>query len=317
MNNVMKYLAAAMMISTGISIIACGGTTNSGNLGGDDCTFDDDCPLGTVCATDLNQCVPTCLDDTDCTEGVCRTRLNATTDEKTCQYEDPQNNTTQNNTPQNNTMSGSQCTPETQLEDCGEDGLCGDDGFCVDLSGGDTNSGLPNNNYWIMIQDVSAGDDACGGTDPGSDLLGLRLNAADGQFLAWGKAYGFNVGDGDNNKYINTTRIDGTGQDLTETDRCPDSDLRFSDIQPFSMGCGGWVLISFEQDDVPVPLEEGQQIEVLEYGPNCGGVDADRYQVYFCTDSEDADGASNASCTVALGRGDYQGHGDITISNLP
>lgn len=315
MNNVMKYLAAAMVISTGISIIACGGTTNSGSLGGDDCTFDTDCPLGTVCATDINQCVDTCVDDTDCSEGECLPRLNATTDEKTCQYaEDPINN----NPNVNNMMSG-ECTPETQLEVCGEDGICGDDGFCVDLSGGNTNSGTPNDLYWIMVEDTSVGDEACAQTDPGSDILGLRLNAADGQLLAWGTAYQFELGQtdgGKENKYISTGRIDGTGQDLTETDQCPDSELKFADIQPYSMGCGGWMLVTFETSDGPVLLEQGQNLEVLEYGQVCGGSPVDSYQVYLCTDSAGADGGSNASCTEAIGN-ESEGYGSFTIPMLP
>ncbi len=299
MENKTHLIGAGVSLFIGISILACGGGLGGG-LGGEPCTFDADCSTaGQVCGPD-SECIDTCTVDEDCFLGESCLPRPGNNSGFTCQVDDNTGGTD---------MGGGGNAECVENEDCplfeGTEGVCLD-GVC--------DYPMPETTYrWIMVQDTSSGDDACGNTDPGSDLMGVRLLDAGGQIVGWGSAGNESFGDApEGNNYENTSRLDGTAQGL-ETQSCPEAGTRFVDLQPSVLGCGGWVLVEFVDGGSPQNISEGMQIEVLEYGSTCGGSSDDSYEVYLCTDSADAQGGSNSSCTEALG-GRQEGIGTVTVS---
>lgn len=296
----LKVIGASISALVGISILACGG--GLGNTGGGTpCTLDLDCAPGQVCSQDLNVCEETCVDDNDCAldEQCLPRRGNA--QGNTCQFPQSSNNPNPNTTT-------AECV---ENEDC----IAGDlEGVCLE---GVCDYPTPQTTYrWILISDTSAGADACDNTDPGSDIMGVRLLDDQGQLVGWGSAGNDMLGEGADNKYPTSVRLDGQPNGLTAQE-CPEGRLSELSPEPFALGCGGWVLIEFvDSASNPVNIELGSTIEVLEYGPNCGGSNADSYEVYLCTDSADARGGSDASCTSAIG-GSQMGFGSAKITSFP
>ena len=282
-----KLIGAGASLALGISILACGGGLNTGTA--EPCTFDTECAVGEVCDQNEGFCVLTCTSDDECFAGeVCAPRGGNAVG-STCQIDI----TTSDD------MGGTaECTGN---EDClpqnGIDGVCFD-GMCDYPMPGKTYS-------YVKILDESNGD-ACSETDPGSDLLGVRLLESGGDLVGWGIAGGFELGEvtgGKENIYPLTTRLDGQPNGL-QGQQCPETGTRLSTLNPppFAMGCAGWVIVSFEQSNgMPAQIENGSRIEVLEYGSTCGGSSADQYGVYLCTDTASAQGGSDASCNVAIG----------------
>ena len=305
-DNKLKALGATASALIGLSILACGGGLgNSG--GGTPCTLDSDCSADQVCSQSDNVCQYTCVDDSECYLGEQCLPRGGNAVGNTCQVSSDDNSTT-NNTTTNNTTTV-ECTVN---EDC----IAGDlEGVCID---GVCDYPTPDTTYnWILISDTSAGAEACDNTDPGSDIMGVRLLDEQGQLVGWGSAGNDQQGTGeDMNKYPTTVRLDGQPHGLTSLE-CPDGRLSELSPEPFSLGCGGWVLIEFyDSVGTPVAITERSRIEVLEYGSNCGGSDADSYDVLLCTDSEEARGGSDASCSTELGMG-LEGFGSISVSSLP
>lgn len=179
----------------------------------------------------------------------------------------------------------------------------------------------PSGDYsWIQIKDLSSGDEACNQTDPGSDIMGVRLLSNSGEILAWGSAGADMQGtSGDkDNRYSLTTRLDGEAHGFSNSS-CPAPDTVLSELMPppYSTGCGGWVLIMFEDEfQVPISLETGMRIEVLEYGLMCGGKDNDLYTINLCTSTSGARQGDASSCKFALSA-QQEGLSSVQITELP
>ena len=218
---------------------------------------------------------------------------------------------------------GSGKTCEEAARDCIEDSNCpprGDiDGVCT---AGKCDYSNPASQYaYVLIRDESASEEACSTSDPGSDLLGVRLHDANGALLGWGTAGANQLGTVSGtfmNVYSSSARLNGQANGLQNSE-CPVVGTRFRDLNPppYAMGCGGWVLVKFERaDGTNIALENGQSVDVLEYGSNCGGSDADQYSLYACTDTLSAQGGSDSSCTVTLGSA-KEGFSTSSVTALP
>lgn len=158
--------------------------------------------------------------------------------------------------------------------------------------------------FWIKIEDVSVGD-ACDQTAPGADIMGVRLRSEDGDVLGWADAGNESLGDSGTmtNRYDTAARLDGQANGLNDTN-CPPEGSRLSELTPppFSLGCGGWVLLRFvDEFGATIELFSGMTIEVLEYGSTCGGAAPDLYKVLFCSDSTSANDGLDESCVNQVG----------------
>lgn len=300
MESKFHFIGAGISLAIGISILACGGGTNTG--GGDPCTFDSECSIGQVCSQDLNVCEETCVDSNDCFAGEsCLPRLNA--DGNTCQFD-----STGGDTDMGGGVTPGACTENEECID-GVDGVCFQ-GMCDYPTPDETTY------RWIMIADESSGDDACDQTDPGSDIMGVRLLDESGQLIGWGDAGNESLGTSGSktNKYDTTARLDGQPNGLS-SQSCPESGSRLSELTPppLSLGCGGWVLINFlDTAGTAVDIENGHRIEVLEYGSTCGGSAFDKYSVYICEETASAQGGSESTCNLGVG-GQTEGFGSVTV----
>ena len=144
---------------------------------------------------------------------------------------------------------------------------------------------------WILIQDVSAGVQACDTSLPGTDLLGVKLVDNAGNLLGWGAAgpegiVGSTSFDPMGNLYQDAgARLNGQANGFGPGQQCPDPGVLLGDLmpEPLALGCLGWILIEFhDTNGTPIRIRRGSRIEVLEYGVNCGGAGADLYDVYTC-----------------------------------
>lgn len=299
MQKLLKYMSAAMAITTGISILACGGGTTP--QGGETCTFDDECSPGYICDRNLNECVEGCIDDNDCYEGeFCLPRQGA--DGYSCQI--PSNNTT-NNTTANNITTG-ECTPDTQLQDCGEEGFCNELGECEYPMTSMTYRA-------VYIEDTSTGEAACNNSDPGSDIIDVYLLNSGGEAVGYATLINWFEGDQPSgNDYSFAGNFDGAPSGVNVGQECTDT---LGESDALALGCLGGLLVQFVDSSMqPIDLQQGDRVAVFEYGSNCPtGSDTDSYEVYLCTDNADAvDNASSTSCTSFLGGG--EGYVDVSVS---
>ena len=161
------------------------------------------------------------------------------------------------------------------------------------------NNGMPALQYIVQIADTSSGDEACGVTDPGSDIAGVELQSETGDSLGWGEIVWDELGP-EANDYADTGIIDGQPADVGADD-CPSD---FNDTTVVALGCGGWILVEFKDSaGQPVGLDAtaGQQIRVYEYGGVCStGSTDDTYDVSICTDTMAARGGEAGSCTETI-----------------
>lgn len=129
--------------------------------------------------------------------------------------------------------------------------------------------------YVALITDTSFGD-ACLTTDLGSDFVGILLQIIEGTILGYGElAY-------DNVNYENNDFSGAYNLDDTSVNKCPE----FDELSITALGCGESVGVRFlDIDDVPVALEPSYQIQVLEYGTQCGGGSDDTADVSVCSDT--------------------------------
>ena len=268
MNSVKRILAAMLLGGAGLGLfVACGEVANNG---AQDCTLDGDCPTGQACEAQI--CVDICETSADCAEGqVCEEGVN--TSQLVCKSSGANNGT--NNGVNNGTANN-----------------------------GTTNNGVNNGllYYIIQIVDTSAGDEACGVSDPGSDIAGVELQSENGDSLAWGEIVWDELGP-EANDYADTGILDGSPADVGADD-CPSD---FNDTTVVALGCGGWVAVEFKDSSgQPVALEggAGQQVRVYEYGGVCStGSTDDTYSVYICEDTAAIREGSDGSCTLDLTTG--------------
>lgn len=279
------------------SILACGGTT-----GGTPCTTDEDCQDNFICDSELNECVETCVSDDECDlADECKIPPGSSGSQKICL---PRESTSNN---MNNPM---MCTTN---EDCGdvEQFFCNDQQKCEAFM-------TPDKQYYIIrVEDISVGDDACEKfADPGSDILYARVTDSGGDVLGYGQQVALEFGDESStrgNNYQDFSHLNGSEPpDLDGTLECPNGEFKNASL--VALGCGGRVNFEFisSSTGMPIKLTADMKVEVAEYGPNCGGSDADRYEVALCTDTADAKNGSFASCTQVLS-GSNQGFTSVDI----
>jgi hypothetical protein len=251
------------------------GQTNGATNGGTSCLLDSDC--GTDEACERQQCVPTCDDNTDCSaDEVCEPGID--TELNICQPR-PLNSMTNGMT--NGSTNGSTNSATNSATNSG------------------TNNTNPDALYVAMIRDQSTGMDSCGETvdDPGSDIFGAAVEDEMGNTLGWAVAVADDIVFEGNN-YSGTTQLDGHPPSLN-ADQCPDD---FSSDTVTSLGCGGWIGVTFWDADgqvIPLVADSGQRIRVYEYGAQCLMDSAiDTYGLFLCTDTEAARAGDDSSCTI-------------------
>jgi hypothetical protein len=333
MRKQVKAVSAIVGLSMGLFILAgndgCGGV---GGIGGEPCTFDSECPAGNVCDGEVSgTCVPTCIEDSDCfPEETCQTRDSdptiklcvvdqGTTDSCTTVDDCPNADDYVCTAGQCQDISGGNTC--TTVDDCpnADDYVC-EDGACKSITDNNTNN-VANPIFVIQIEDVTTDSDACSATtnglgDGGSDITYARLLDAQGEVLGFAEQVDCSPAAG--SEYTNCGHIDGNAPDIG-ADSCPIEDGgRFRLDTIFSTGCGGYLLVQFLDKDSgqPIPISAGQQIEVGEFGPNCGGSGDDLWQVYLCTDTADARAFSTTSCTEPVGDA-TTGSFAVTVGTLP
>lgn len=162
-------------------------------------------------------------------------------------------------------------------------GVDGDDGSSD--TGGGGGDGSP---FFVQIKDLTRsespdGDTVCDAGDAGdidaagSDIGGVVLLDDQGQALAWGTD---DIANNFTNSRVNQqpqTVLDGRQPTLATAPEagveCPSSDgtsPEFSNSTVVSLGCKGSVLIGFRDDNGDwIPIREGYQIVVYEYGKEC------------------------------------------------
>jgi len=154
----------------------------------------------------------------------------------------------------------------------------------------------PNAPYLLRIVDTTTGTELCDIPDSGADLFGVALQDSTGQVLAWGKTFV---------TYFTSQQYDDPfvifGQDpMLEADGCP---VDFSEETIFSLGCGGWVAVTFEQaPDMPYRLDPALDFTVVvhEYGEQCAAGGNDTFDVTICTEPEQVRNDGFQSCTIQL-----------------
>ena len=233
------------------------------------CLADTDCSTGEVCEADV--CKTECATDADCADGeICYDRAT------TGGYCDAGTTPTTNNTTTNNDTNN-------------------------------TNNTTPFSGYIVQILDKTTDAGECAGDDPGSDIIHVTLEDADGNPLGYGNFVGEDDLDFPDNTHDLGAHIDGSPTSYGA--QCPDV---FDENSVYSLGCGGYVTVEFLDDGgIPIAYEAGMQISVLEYGIFCGGSAADDYDVILC---DDTDGVKNnddvSSCTNNLAGGS----GDVVVT---
>lgn len=280
---------AAVLIMLGAltvgSILACGSPT-----GGTPCTTDADCQDNFICDGELNECVETCTNDDECDPNdECVVPPGSSGSQKICYTRSEKNNKNNEN---------KECANN---EDCGdvEQFLCNAQNKCEAIA-------APSTQYYVIkVEDTSTGDDACKASDPGSDILFARLLDSSGDVLGYGSQIALEFGEAKNAKgniYQDYAHLSGGRPSGLEAgaEQCPDGP--FKEASLVALGCSGKVIFEFlDGTDKPIVLKADMKVEVGEFGPNCGGSDADTYEVALCTDTKSAKNGSFSSCTNVLG----------------
>lgn len=317
MKTTLKFLSASFAMGAMLMLTGCPST------GGDDCTLDSDCTVeGEICNTDTNTCeakAEACETTADCTtEGdLCIASVN---NDGTFACGVPTNcgdikDDAEKNTFCSDATAGDACLPTaddaavfecraptncseaadavayctTELGEIGENeaATCNTDGdapVCEKISTVETVY------QHILIVDETEADctkeEDTNEFDPGSDIMYVEHNAADGSNLGYGTAVEANYpADAEDSDFPNIDVIDGSAPDLNEGG-CPNLDqgMRFTDQTVYSLGCGGDLLVEFD-----VALENDQTIKIGEYATICNKDDGsgsatgtDKYNAYLC-----------------------------------
>jgi len=261
MNSMKKIFAALLLAGAGFGLFVACGPVE--NNGAQSCTLDGDCPVGQACEAQV--CVDTCETNADCSDGgECEEGVN--TSQLVCKGSGTNNGT--NNGSNNGSNNGTIA-----------------------------NNGIPTVYYIALVQDTSSGDDACANNDPGSDISGVVLENDTGDAVG----FGIPVWDdilADGNNFPDSTVLDGSPPDVG-ADGCPSD---FADDTVVALGCGGWVAVEFwDNAGQRVPIEDGQQIRVYEYGGVCStGSTDDTYDIFVCTDTAAISEGQTGSCSLDI-----------------
>ena len=233
------------------------------------CEDDEDCGDGESCIDGV--CEATCTDDEDCaTDFEC--------------VEDGDVGFCEEIAP------GGACTED---EDCRSDELC-DTGeeTCVDIDD------FVAPHYTVLIEDFTDDEnpDMCGfdPSDNATSSAGSYEDDASGASLLWValvndatgdvEAYGHSVGfDPNNDTGYNDDLAVINGDEPYYGRQCPEwtheiydehgmSYTLFRQDTVFTLGCGGWLLVQFEDSEGNlIAIDESHSVEVGLYTPECGG----------------------------------------------
>jgi hypothetical protein len=310
-----SLLSLAMMAGVfGAVAIGSGCTEPDGS-----CTFNDDCEAGQVCNTATATCEAggaECTTSADCGEGqFCIAGESSNTCGAAADCND--------------------LVDDDKSVACGADEVCNADGcgaaadcsgeedpaaFCASelglgegesascVDGACVQDEVMSSYRYVLISDISTtgceDTNADGEYDPGSDIMYVELRDANGQTLAWGSTEEYEKADDPNNDYTDSAIIDGMAPSLiadgSEDDGCPDAADRFNAMTVVSLGCGGSLLVGFDQ-----PIYDDYVVNVGEYAPICnqntGGSPTgttDKYEVKLCPATEEGTAATIAGCLV-------------------
>lgn len=357
MKTTLKFLSASFAMGAMLMLTGCPTT------GGDDCTLDTDCTVeGEICNTDTNTCeaqAEACETTADCTtEGdLCIASVN---NDGTFACGVPTNcgdikDDAEKNTFCDGATAGDVCLATaddaavfecrapadcseaadavayctTELGEIGENeaAVCNTDG---DAPVCEKVSTLATVYKHILIVDETEEDctkaEDNNEFDPGSDIMYVEHNAADGSNLGYGAAVEANYpAEAEESDFPNIDVIDGAAPDLNEGG-CPNLDqgMRFTDQTVYSLGCGGDLLVEFD-----VALENDHIIKIGEYATICNKDDGtgsmtgtDKYDAYLCASEEGTTDFSTVitDCLdngVSLCASTDGGIKDCTVSGVP
>lgn len=170
---------------------------------------------------------------------------------------------------------------------------------------------------WIWILDRTVETEACDHTEPGADLMGVRVRNVNDDIIGWGSAYDLKLGDSgtQDNVYATADRLNGNANGFADQ-ICPDLNTPFTTLMPppVSLGCGGSVfIVFFDLNGQPLTLLDNMSIEVLEHGDPCEDAKRDVYSIYMCRDSWGAEQGISESCDFGLG-GTQRGFGNVPVT---
>lgn len=150
---------------------------------------------------------------------------------------------------------------------------------------------------FFLIRDTTAGD-GCEVADAGSDLQYVAISDFTGTIIGYASARDVALGDG--TEFTDVSVLDGNPPDFAG--ECTDN---FSDLSVFSLGCEGAILMQpLDGTGTPfslLPFEH--QIQVGEYGTQCGGSADDTYEIYACEEGDGTLAGSNCEFFLASGEG--------------
>ncbi len=259
-----------------------GGSTNQG---GGECVEDEDCGSGMLCLADEGTCefrcdtIDDCIGDEACVErdsdgaGYCLPGGGG----------GPQGCSSEPNP-------DGYCVEE--LED--SEAIC-QNNMCVIPNGGGTGDGY----YVAYVHDVTTArcDDMTYETETdGSKLMHVALIDSAGTYRAYGVAVEWYYGT--NDVWFGEVEdvLNGMAPNY-DANMCPEPASQsgangltnFHEGAVVAIGCGGEVFVRFFDGSQPIEIEDGDVIEVNEYGPECSAVNShttqtgdDFYDVYVC-----------------------------------
>ncbi|MFP4600857.1 MAG: thrombospondin type 3 repeat-containing protein, partial [Persicimonas sp.] len=178
-------------------------------------------------------------------------------------------------------------------------------GTLEDGCGGEVVCTCPDEYQVVLIQDITrrtAPERCIDGASPGADIMGVELQSSDGTSLSSAQHVASS---------INAGRFNGYKEALLVFDeQSTECVTAVSPNNMVSLGCEGRLAVIFEE-----PLESGRQIQVTEYGGNCGSDCADStncqpdvYEVRVCSgEVDDISGGDFSSCKMVLGQSS-EGH---------
>lgn len=228
------------------------------------CLEDTECATGEICVAEV--CEVTCTSDADCAAGEVCEGIDG--DRAYCIA--GQSNNTNNNNSNNTTGTNNNTTEPTPL-------------------------------YAVMIRDTTTSTEGCEISDPGSDLASVGLRDLENNILGYYAVEFFEAGDEPNGNDYPDILINIDGDAPSFELACPES---FAAENVSALGCGGYVVGNFLDDmGTPIILDSSTQVNVVEYGPNCGGSADDSLEVVLCTDTAAALSGDITSCTDVIGSG--------------
>lgn len=312
--------AFALFVSALATLGAC-----SGPIDGSTCVTNEDCPSGEVCHTSSAQCLVQCTEEGD---SACRSGEScqpASAGEKGCLPGEDDGDTG------GGTDSGMDAGMDANMTDAGDTGGGGCQlGDCPDGEVCNEDTGMCESQTayrFLQIKDTSEND--CSAEDPGADMYAAQVTDSSGKVLGWAESVAYNNPSGSNTYTKDGTVFTGSKPELQEfgdeNAMCPapDSGKKFRKDSVLALGCGGALVVAFQKTDGDgrVELEEGYQVQVWEYGSQCGGTD-DASKVSICTAQTDGKFQANfnngnyATCDTGEA-GSGLGAYSFTIESLP